>query len=103
MNNLDVVRTLLEMRDLLAQANEPQWAERVDRLAASFQTDSPEEVKSMARQALRMFGGMGSLSDLVVYVHGVPVPEMNDRLEAMRRQLHAELVALIADAPDAAL
>jgi hypothetical protein len=86
------------MHDLLAQGGEQQWAERIGRLAADLQTDLPEEVKSIARQALRMFGGMGSLSDLVLYVNGSPVPELNDRLETLRQQLHEELVNLITDA-----
>ncbi len=101
MSDLSVPRTLSEMRNLLAQADEPQWVEHLDRLAAGLQT-AQADIRQVARQALAMFGGMRSLSDLVVYVQGDPTPEMNDRLEALRRQLHAGLVALIADAPPCA-
>ncbi len=95
MSDSSVLRTLLEMRDLLAQADEPQWVEQLDRLVASFQTAQAKQIPQVARQALAMFGGMGSLSDLVLYVQGAPAPDMNDRLEALRRQLYAGLIALI--------
>jgi|GEM_PF-4638519 len=67
MSDSSVLRTLLEMRDLLARAHGPQWVEHLDRLVASFQTAQAKQIPQVAHQALAMFGGMGSLSDLVWY------------------------------------
>ena len=87
--------TLREMIELLSRTNEPDWARCLERLLVRAQAPGDGDPQTLARDVLALFGGMGSFSDLVLSVGGVPLRAENDRLAALRTKLHAEAVALL--------
>lgn len=76
---------LKEMGDLLLAHDEVQWGTTLIQLARSFRY-STEETKL---KTLALFGGMGSLNDIVLYSEDGTTPmQENDRLAALRSQLY---------------
>ncbi len=89
---------LSEMQSLLIVAGKTQWADSIEVLAKRFAvSSSSDEAKNVAREALQMYGGMGSLSDLVLYDEGRPSEEWNERFDVLRHNLYRELVDLITN------
>jgi len=42
----------------------------------------------MARDILSLYGGMGSLNDLVLYIEGVPDVKINDEFDVLRAAVY---------------
>jgi hypothetical protein len=88
MNNKTSLNTLLvekiqKMAELLTIANQPHWARRLVQISHSSSGD-----ESMARDVLSLYGGMGSLNDLVLYVEGVLDAKINDEFDALRTAVY---------------
>jgi hypothetical protein len=75
---------LSEMAHLLESHEQDSWATALHRLAREAQTD-PSGVLADVR---RMYGGMGSISDIVLYSKDGLVPTReNERLHQLRAEL----------------
>ena len=76
---------LAEMATLLRSYGNETWAEAFSRLSKEVHID-PAGVLSEIR---RMYGGMGSLSDIVLYTpNGSLLPLENNRFDALRHELY---------------
>lgn len=75
------------MADLLAQGGYDDWSYRIFDLAAQYE-DEPEITKNAM---LGLYGGMGSLNDLVLYRDGQVLLNENEELDKLRHELFALL------------
>lgn len=83
----EIQAVLTEMAVLLRTAEEESWVRSLERARALF-NESPVAAKS---DVLYMFGGAGSLSDLVLYRAGQPLTAENRSLSMLRRRLYSLL------------
>lgn len=73
---------LEEMAGVLAEHGEPRWADAVRRHAERL--EGPDDPRDTARDVKGMFGGAGSLSDVVLWVDGAAPREANERLDELK-------------------
>ncbi|MDX2022034.1 MAG: hypothetical protein SF187_17485 [Deltaproteobacteria bacterium] len=86
MNNTHLDELLDELRihiKLLLAHSEVTWARVLENLGNQAQND----IKHAASELLRLFGGMGSYNDLVLYEGGQVLTKANDELAAARNRL----------------
>lgn len=83
MNYLEIKSTLLRMAELLLAGGHPDWAASLSSLTAQIDGDPTRTYATI----VGMFGGMGSLNDLVLYKGGVPLRQENQELDALRSKL----------------
>lgn len=79
----EVEELLNEMRDLerfLAQHGETFWSKNINQAAEEVEKSDAHGLERF----LRMFGGMGSLNDVVLHRDGQPLRVENDQLDLMR-------------------
>ena len=83
---------LSELITLLRANGEPDWAHNIEDLAAEIKIGPPDKIAS---RWLIIFGGMGSLSDLVLHSEdGQPLVHANGTLSSLRTKLHKYLLEL---------
>jgi hypothetical protein len=75
---------LSRMRDLLIAGAMDDWATALDGCSSTLPAD-PVNVRS---RILSMYGGMGSLNDIVLYRNGQPMIRENNELDDLRSQLY---------------
>jgi superfamily I DNA/RNA helicase len=85
-----------QMQNLLALYGEKRWANSIHSFISRFASAHADEVQHIAREALQVYGGTGSLSDVVLYRKGKPLLKENDTLDDLRQRLHRELVHFIS-------
>lgn len=76
---------LMRAAELLSEHGQEPWARELARLAHEFRHD-PEEA---ARQTLGLFGGAGSLVDVVLYRDGHVALDANQALDDLRHEIFA--------------
>jgi len=79
-----LVDTLSRMIDLLRSAGRENWVTTLETCRAR----AGDDVQGAARQVLSLFGGMGSLNDLILYRAQRPLIAENVELDALRERLH---------------
>ena len=84
MKNKTAIKAVLgQLEFLLSQHGEPEWAKALCRFQVQIEDDD-----SNGRYNLRgLFGGMGSLNDVVLQKNARPLFSENDELAALREQL----------------
>jgi hypothetical protein len=83
MNLPEIKSTLSRMAELLLAGGHPDWAASLSGLAAQMDGDPVRACATI----VGMFGGMGSLNDLVLYKGGAPLRQENQELDALRSKL----------------
>ncbi|MBI1374355.1 MAG: hypothetical protein GC159_16685 [Phycisphaera sp.] len=79
----DVIELLTQLASLLEEHGETAWAARVEHCIHEYTFST-----SAGRSAVsRMYGGMGSLSDLVLHKNGAPLNDENDHFDALRSEI----------------
>lgn len=78
------VLVLEEMATLLDMAGIRDWAEGLRRVGSY----SESEATGLYSAVLRMYGGSGSLSDIVLYHDGKLLKAENDRFDELRSKLY---------------
>lgn len=86
MNTFKIQNILCEMEEILSHAELTSWAIRIRSINNLISTQ-PVEAKS---EIFSLFGGMGSLSDVILYKDGHPLLEENNRLQILRENLYSE-------------
>jgi len=74
---MQIEKILIEMSKITDRCSQLDWARSFRSLADDLE-ECPEETMATLRA---MYGGAGSLSDLVLYIEGVPDDEINDRFD----------------------
>ena len=89
MNDIDATREIMSrIAELLRSADEQAWAVTMDRLREQLRVETPD-----ARyQITRLFGGMGSISDVVLYRDGRLLTNENDELHRLLSTLHCHFI-----------
>ena len=84
-----LLRTMRALEQRLA-GHDDFWADHVRRAADEVATSDAHGVQRF----LRLFGGMGSLNDLVLHQYGNPLHAENDQLDALRTRAWEQAYAL---------
>lgn len=91
MKNIQAVEPVLtRMAELLRTGSREDWAKALEGFLGESATDS----NAIASGILPMYGGMGSLNDLVLYKDGQPLVDENIEFDALRSELYQLLQGL---------
>jgi hypothetical protein len=83
-NIQDIAAVLKRMAHLLRLGERDDWANAFEKFKSEIE-NSPNDI---AAGILSMYGGMGSLNDLVLYRHGQPLIAENVELDELRSELY---------------
>lgn len=83
-----VASTMLELEQVLGDNDQADWAAAVATLRRRVERVPPDELPDVARDIRGLFGGMGSLTDIVLWVDGQAPVAANERLDTLRGQLY---------------
>jgi hypothetical protein len=84
MNSDRLIEVLTRLAELARLGGEGEAAASLARTADRARTDPVDA----AQAATRMFGGMGSLNDIILYRDGQPLAAENREFDALRTELH---------------
>ena len=70
--------------NLLNISEERDWKNTFENLIKMY----PVENKDFARDVLKLYGGMGSFNDLVLFKNGILLRDENEKLEILRKKLY---------------
>ena len=76
---------------VLAESSESDWLKTIDEISRNYETLTDDEKVVYKRKLLRIYGGMGSFSDLVLYKNNKVLYKENNELDALRKDLFEEL------------
>lgn len=79
-----VIDIFTEIAALLRVAGNDNWAKAFDNLRSEFEI-SPEAART---EILRVYGGIGSFNDVILYRDGQPLWTENGRLSTLRTELY---------------
>jgi len=82
---MDINFLLARMVELLRFGGIDAWADSLERSRKKLTKNIELEKNTI----LSMFGGMGSLSDLVLYRDGKPLVKENNEFDELRKKLYA--------------
>lgn len=80
----NVKKYVISIAPLLRNNGENYLADYMDHLISIVEEDPDNFVDNIKR----LFGGMGSLNDVVFSINGQPLIEENNKLEKLRRDLY---------------
>lgn len=80
----DIQIILARMIELLRVGSFNDWAVALEKIKGEFEVDP--EYSSL--KLLSMYGGMGSLNDIVLYQEGQPLALENNELDSLRAKLY---------------
>ena len=84
-NNYEKIKVILiEISGLLTKGGYPDWGNSFIKFKEEIDID-PKLVKN---ELLKLYGGMGSFNDIVLYEDKKPLIDENDRLDFLRVQLY---------------
>lgn len=80
MTQRDIVRVLQSIVSILNSSGDTRWLSAIERQVSRFRAAQPgtDEYRDAVRDALRMFGGMGSFQDLVLQNATGVLPEQRE-------------------------
>lgn len=96
----DLSRQLTILEKLLARCGERGWADAMIRCRQKVESSSEGHLSDAGRLILTMFGGMGSLNDVVLHRDGRALKAENDRLGRQKEWLwQLAKAAIVGSAP----
>lgn len=87
----NVLGILNRIISVLEQSSEGHWLKTFDKISKNYETLTDDEKIVYRRKLLRIYGGMGSFSDLVLYKNNKVLYKENNELDALRKDLFEEL------------
>lgn len=72
---------------LLSSVNENNWSFAIKSLSDRCKSLEASEFEIVRSDLLRIYGGMGSFSDLVLYSEGQVLIKENQKLDSLRKEL----------------
>ena len=76
---------------MLEESSEGHWLKTFDKISKNYETLTDDEKIVYRRKLLRIYGGMGSFSDLVLSKNNKVLYKENNELDALRKDLFEEL------------
>lgn len=83
-NTIPICAIMTRMSALLRAGNKAGWAERLDQ----YRADLPHGYAFALSQIIGLYGGMGSLTDVVLYYDGKPLIDENNEFAELRTRLY---------------
>lgn len=80
--NIQVI--LSRMAELLRLGGRADWAGALEK----YHNEIVSEPSATTGRILSLYGGMGSLNDLILYSNGTPLVNENNEFDALRSQLY---------------
>lgn len=80
----EMKKNLESIAELLRNNNESDLARSLDALSSR----ADEDPETFMHDVKRLFGGMGSLSDIVFSKNGKPLIDENNKLDTLRKNLY---------------
>jgi len=88
MKNVMLTISLIEqIIDLLVSVRESNWADAFKSFRRRLDNSDSESTETLRSDILRIYGGMGSFNDLVLYQEGQPLIKENQALDKLRMEL----------------
>lgn len=85
MNTTDKISSMLRrMSELARRGNSISWGASLERAALLVEQNASEGMKAI----VGMYGGMGSLNDVVLYNGNEPLFEENEEFDLLRSELY---------------
>lgn len=86
MNEMRDIEIILgNIIELLDCSGENDWGVLISKIRVDIKNDP----KSALREIMRLYAGMGSFNDLILYKAGIPLKSENDKLSNLRERLFA--------------
>jgi hypothetical protein len=76
--------TLLRMAELLRRGGRVDWACALEK----YQNEIVGDPTATKARILSLYGGMGSLNDLILYSRGTPLVSENNEMDILRLRLY---------------
>ncbi len=93
---LSLASKIYNLSEILFDAHEYSWSQCIYHFASNFEENmSWTDLKEIAHQGLYFYGGMGTLNDIVLSINGILLIEENNKLDALRTEIHTELVDIV--------
>ncbi len=73
--------------ELLVSVGESNWADAFKSFRQRLASSDSESLETLRGDILRVYGGMGSFNDLVLYEEGQPLIKENQVLDKLRTEL----------------
>ena len=86
-NIVKLISVLDKIIILLLSVGEDNWCAAFKNFRGRCNQVSVQDLKILQSEILRIYGGMGSFSDLVLYSKGQVLIEENKNLEELRKEL----------------
>ncbi|CAK3778097.1 hypothetical protein CWO27_04410 [Vibrio sp. 10N.286.51.C3] len=88
MKNVILLISVIEkIIELLVFVGESNWAGSFNSFRQKCDNASVENLDILRNEILRIYGGMGSFNDLVLYKQGQPMIKENQKLDELRTEL----------------
>lgn len=88
MKNLILLISVIEkIIELLVSVGESNWANAFNQFRERCNNPDVENLECLRTEILRIYGGMGSFNDLVLYKQGQPMTKENQKLDELRKEL----------------
>lgn len=82
--SISISATMIRMSALLRAGNKDGWAEHLD----DYRANLPHDYDFALSQKIGLYGGMGSLTDIVLYCNGQPLIDENNEFAELRTRLY---------------
>ncbi|WP_157222731.1 DUF6966 domain-containing protein [Pseudomonas sp. GM74] len=89
MKNIAEITAILErISELLRIGGKNEWAERIDQ----YRSELPGDTAHAISKIITLYGGLGSINDIVLYSNGQPMIQENNELDQLLSKLHDRCV-----------
>lgn len=84
---MKVISIIKQIIDLLVSVGESNWADTFTSFKLKLVNSDSESLQILRSDILRIYGGMGSFNDLVLYNEGQVLIRENQTLDKLRKEL----------------
>ncbi|WP_371926006.1 DUF6966 domain-containing protein [Pseudomonas sp. PB101] len=85
MKNITEITAILErISELLRIGGKNEWAERIDQ----YRLELPGDTAYTISKIITLYGGLGSINDIILYNNGQPMIQENNELDLLLSKLH---------------
>ncbi|MDP2572697.1 hypothetical protein Q8W40_10930 [Vibrio penaeicida] len=86
-NTILLISVIEKIIELLVSVDENNWAGSFTNFRQKCDNANADNLEILRGEILRVYGGMGSFNDLVLYKQGQPMIKENQKLDELRTKL----------------